>query len=80
MENSLLSFQMMPEALPPPTPETIQLVRSKLGINEDKIKEALQHLKDWLELQPHLPKDYGTESNIYNSYLLLNRNYHGNDI
>ncbi|XP_069698959.1 alpha-tocopherol transfer protein-like [Periplaneta americana] len=38
--------------------ETIDAVRSKAGLTEDRTKEAVKALKEWLELQPHLPHDY----------------------
>ena len=52
---------MISDALPPPNEKTIQLVREKLGLNEKKVKEAVQHLKDWLKRQPYLPNHYGTK-------------------
>jgi hypothetical protein len=36
-------------------------VRAKAEINEERIQEAVKILKEWLELQPHLPKDYGKQ-------------------
>jgi hypothetical protein len=34
-------------------------IREKAGIDEKRIKEVVQILKEWLETQPHLPQDYG---------------------
>jgi hypothetical protein len=46
-------------ALPPPSNEVVEYVRASTGVNENRIKEAVKILKDWLKLQPHLPHDYG---------------------
>jgi hypothetical protein len=48
------------EVIKPPTKEVLEKVRSEYGLNERRIKESLEHLRDWLELQPHLPKEIGT--------------------
>jgi GrpB-like predicted nucleotidyltransferase (UPF0157 family) len=45
--------------LPPPSNEVVEFVRASTGVNENRIKEAVKILKDWLKLQPHLPHDYG---------------------
>jgi hypothetical protein len=39
--------------------ETKDKTRAKAGIDEERIKEAVKILKEWLETQPHLPHDYG---------------------
>ena len=31
-----------------------------LILNEQRVGEAIEHLKDWIQLQPHLPKEIGT--------------------
>jgi hypothetical protein len=41
--------------------EIREKVRAKAEINEERIQEAVKILKEWLELQPHLPKDYGKQ-------------------
>ena len=45
-----------------PTPEVKEKVRKEFGLNDRRVKEALDGLKNWLEMQPHLPKVEGTES------------------
>jgi hypothetical protein len=35
-------------------------VRSEFGLNEQRVREAVELLKDWIQLQPHLPKEIGT--------------------
>ncbi|KAJ9588022.1 hypothetical protein L9F63_028168, partial [Diploptera punctata] len=47
---------MSPEVLCKPTPEIICHVREELGLDEKTIKDAVDGIKKWLELQPHLPK------------------------
>ena len=37
--------------------------RTKAEIDEERIKEAVKILKEWLESQPHLPHDYGKYCN-----------------
>jgi hypothetical protein len=39
--------------------ETKDQIRTRAEIDEDRIKQAVKLLKEWLELQPHLPHDYG---------------------
>jgi hypothetical protein len=47
--------------------ETIDKIRSRAGIDEQRLKEAVKALKDWLKKQPHLPHDYGNCIHIDNS-------------
>jgi len=44
----------------PPTKEVLEKVRGEFGLNEQRVRDAVEHLKDWLRLQPHLPKEIGT--------------------
>jgi hypothetical protein len=39
--------------------ETKDEVRKKANMDEQRIKEGVKALKVWLNLQPHLPHDYG---------------------
>ncbi|KAJ9585065.1 hypothetical protein L9F63_020591 [Diploptera punctata] len=48
---------MSPDILCKPTPEVIHHVRKELGLDEKAVKEAVEGIKEWLELQPHLPKE-----------------------
>jgi hypothetical protein len=43
--------------------ETKDKTRAKAEIDEERIKEAVKILKEWLEKQPHLPHDYGKYCN-----------------
>jgi hypothetical protein len=49
--------------------ETKDKTRSKAGIDEERTKEAVKILKEWLVTQPHLPHDYGKYCN--NSLILF---------
>ena len=40
--------------------EVLERVRGEFGLNERRVREAVEHLKDWIQLQPHLPKETGT--------------------
>jgi hypothetical protein len=40
----------------PPSKEIIEQVREEFGLDGRRIKEAVDMLKDWLFLQPHLQK------------------------
>jgi hypothetical protein len=40
----------------PPSKEIIEHVRAEFGLDERSIKEAVEMLKEWLFLQPHLRK------------------------
>ncbi|XP_069680230.1 clavesin-2-like [Periplaneta americana] len=46
---------MSGQALSLATKEIKERVRSQFGLNEQSMKEAVQILRDWLDLQPHLP-------------------------
>jgi len=43
-----------------PTKEVLERVRTEFGLNEQRVRDAVEHLKDWIRLQPHLPKEIGT--------------------
>lgn len=42
-----------------PTPEQQLKIRTELNENVDTRAQDLQTIKEWLELQPHLPKTFG---------------------
>ena len=42
-----------------PDQELKQKIWSEIGLNKQRIKEAVEKLKDWLHQQPHLPNDDG---------------------
>jgi hypothetical protein len=44
----------------PASKEVLEKVRSEFGLNERRVREAVEHLKDWIQLQQHLPKETGT--------------------
>jgi hypothetical protein len=48
------------EVIEPPSKELLEKVWSDIGLNERRVREAVEHLKDWIQLQPHLPKEIGT--------------------
>jgi hypothetical protein len=48
------------EVIEPPSEEVLEKVRSEFGLNERRVREAVEQLKEWLVLQPHLPKEMGT--------------------
>jgi hypothetical protein len=48
------------QVMEPPSKEVLEKVRGEFGLNERRVREAVEHLKDWLQLQPHLPKEIGT--------------------
>jgi hypothetical protein len=47
------------ELIAPPSKELLENVRSEFGLNELRVKQAIDHIRDWLQLQPHLPKEIG---------------------
>jgi hypothetical protein len=47
------------QVIEPPSKEVMEKVRSEFGLNERRVREGVDHLKDWLRLQPHLPKEIG---------------------
>ena len=44
----------------PPIKEVLEKVRCEFGLNEQRVREAIEHLKDWIQPQHHLPKEIGT--------------------
>ena len=40
-----------------PSKEVKQKVMEEVGLNEQRVKETVKGLREWLELQPHLPKE-----------------------
>ena len=50
---------MSQEVIEPPTEEVVEKVRGEFGLNEWRVREAVEHLKEWIQLQPHLPKEIG---------------------
>jgi len=48
------------EVIEPPGKEVLEKVRSEFGLNEQRVKEAVELLKDWIQHQPHLPNGIGT--------------------
>ena len=63
------------QVMEPPTKEVLEKVRGEFGLNEQRVRDAVELLKDWIQLQPHLPKEIGTYclrhndrySNVHNS-------------
>ena len=51
---------MSQQMMEPPSKEVLDKVRGEFGLNEQRVREAIEHLKDWIQLQPHLPKEIGT--------------------
>jgi hypothetical protein len=47
------------EVIEPPTEEVLEKVRGEFGLNGRRVREAVEHLKEWIQLQPHLPKETG---------------------
>jgi hypothetical protein len=41
----------------PPSNDVIEKVRGEFGLNEQRVRDAVEHLKDWIQLQPHLPTE-----------------------
>ena len=52
--------QMSLQVMEPPSKEVLEKVRGEFGLNEQRVRDAVEHLKDWIRLQPHLPKEIGT--------------------
>jgi hypothetical protein len=48
------------EVIESPSNEAMENVWSEFGLNEQRVRDAVEHLKDWIQLQPHLPKEICT--------------------
>ena len=44
------------QVIEPPSEEVLERVRSEFGLSDQRVREAVELLKDWIQLQPHLPK------------------------
>ena len=53
-------YEMSLEVIEPTSKELLEKVRSEFGLNEQRVRDAVEHLKDWIQLQPHLPQEIGT--------------------
>ncbi|XP_069698945.1 alpha-tocopherol transfer protein-like isoform X1 [Periplaneta americana] len=40
-----------------PGKDVVQKVRQEFGLNEQRVKESVEALKNWLAMQPHLPEE-----------------------
>ena len=56
---SIRRYEMSLQVIEPPSKEVLEKVRSEFGLNEERVTEAVELLKDWIRLQPHLPKEIG---------------------
>jgi len=56
---SIRRNEMSLQVIEPPSKEVLEKVRSEFSLNEERVREAVEHLKDWIKLQPHLPKEIG---------------------
>jgi hypothetical protein len=48
------------EMIEPPSKEVLEKIRSEFGLNEQRVREVIELLKNWIQLQLHLPKEIGT--------------------
>ena len=52
--------KMSLQVMETPSKEVLEKVRGEYGLNEQRVRDAVELLKDWIQLQPHLPKEIGT--------------------
>jgi len=72
------------QVMEPPTKEVLEKVRSEFGLNDQRVRDGVEHLKDWIRLQPHLPKEIGKfwlrhcqqHYNVHNSRRVTGRCLH----
>jgi hypothetical protein len=48
--------KMSLQVMEPPSKEVLEKVRGDFGLNEQRVRDAVEHLKDWIQLQSQLPK------------------------
>jgi hypothetical protein len=46
-------------ALPPPDEEKVKAILATIGLNKERLKEAVRVMNEWLIQQPHLPSELG---------------------
>jgi hypothetical protein len=49
--------KMSLRVMEPPSQEVLEKVRSEFGLNEQRVRDAVELLKNWIQKQPHLPKE-----------------------
>jgi hypothetical protein len=42
----------------PPSEEVLERVRSEFGLKDQRARESVEHPKDRIQLQPHLPQEF----------------------
>ena len=50
---------MSQEVIESPTEEFLEKEMREFCLNERRVREAVEYLKCWIQLQPHLPKEIG---------------------
>jgi len=43
-----------------PSKDVLEKVIGEFGPNEQRVRDSVEHLEDWIKLQPHLPEEIGT--------------------
>lgn len=49
----------MAEILKGPNDSQLAAIRKQLGEDQDRMEHNLELFKEWVDCQPHLPKNYG---------------------
>lgn len=49
----------MAEILKGPNESQLAAIRKQLGEDQDRVEHNLELFKEWVDCQPHLPKNYG---------------------
>jgi len=54
-----------------PTEEVLERVRSEFGLNEQRVRDAVEYMKDWIHLQHTCPKKLARLAKTVNSTKLF---------
>ncbi|PNF22547.1 hypothetical protein B7P43_G13678 [Cryptotermes secundus] len=65
---------MQTDLIKPPSKEILERVRGEYNLNTERVREAVEHLKDWIQLQPHLPKETVADDGRLERWLIRCKN------
>ena len=56
MHSFVITYENYLEVIETPSEEVLERERGEFGLNELRVRDAVEHQKDWIKHQPHLTK------------------------